>query len=71
MVVTAPALPTIECIEVQIKSLDEKMTETGHAMPSVVTDRLRRPSRPTDYPKNLPRKQRRTHGAMAPNYFIE
>ena len=46
-----PAVPSIELIEVQIEALQKKLDTEWATASSAVTDRLRRPVVPKDFPK--------------------
>ena len=52
-------------IEVQIDALQQKMAADWTAASSTVTDRLRRPSIPKDFPKSTAAEQRRKRWTKA------
>ena len=54
-----PALPSIDVIEVQIDELQTMMDAEWATAASAVTDRLRRPRLPRDYPDRSAAEQRR------------
>ena len=53
------ALPSIDVIEVQIDALQQKMDAEWATASSAVTDRLRRPALPRDFPRRTAAEQRR------------
>ena len=52
-------MPSIDVIEVQIDALQQKMDAEWATASSAVTDRLRRPALPRDFPRRTAAEQRR------------